>query len=79
MTIMIIERMMKLTSEELKNELNKQREREIYDASITEYLRVKKLVADSGALTHDECCDIAFEICKSMGVFDAGPIGRMRL
>ena len=72
------ERMMKLTSEELRNELNKQRERERYDAAIAEYLRVKKLVADSGALTHDECCDIAFEICKSMGVFDAGPIGRMR-
>ena len=70
--------MMKLTSEELRNELNKQREREIYDAAIAEYLRVKKLVADSGALTHDECCDIAFEICKSKGVFDAGPIGRMR-
>jgi len=70
--------MIKLTSEELRNELNKQREREIYDAAITEYLRVKKLVADSGALTHDECCDIALEICKSIGVFDAGPIGRMR-
>ena len=69
---------MKLTSDELRNELNKQRERERYDAAIAEYLRVKKLVSDSGALTHDECCDIAFEICKSMGVFDAGPIGRMR-
>ena len=32
--------MMKLTSEELRNELNKQREREIYDAAIDEYLRV---------------------------------------
>ena len=70
--------MMKLTSEELRNELNKQREREIYDAAIDEYLRVKKLVADSGTLTHDECCDIAFEICKSMGVFDAGPLGRLQ-
>lgn len=67
-----------MTSEELKEEFKKQREREIYDAAITEYLRVKKLVADSGALTHDECCDIAFEICKSMGVFDAGPLGRCR-
>ena len=74
----LTERMMKLTSEELRNELNKQRERERYDAAIAEYLRVKKLVVDSGALTHDECCAIAFEICKSMGVFDAGPIGRMR-
>lgn len=72
------EGMMKLTSEELRNELNKQREREIYDAAITEYLRVKKLVADSGALTHDECCAIALEICKSKGLFDAGPLGRCR-
>lgn len=70
--------MKKLTSEELRKEMNKQREREIYDAAIAEYLRVKKLVADSGTLTHDECCDIAFEICKSMGVFDAGPLGRCR-
>lgn len=30
-----------MTSEELRNELNKQREREIYDAAITEYLRVE--------------------------------------
>ena len=70
--------MKKLTSEELRKEMNKQREREIYDAAIAEYLRVKKLVADSGTLTHDECCDIAFEICKSMSVFDAGPLGRCR-
>ena len=66
----LAERTMKLTSEELRNELNKQREREIYDAAITEYLRVKKLVADSGALTHDECCDIALELCIGKGIFD---------
>ena len=67
-----------MTSEELREELNKQREREKYDAAIAEYLRVKKLVAGSGSLTHDECCGIALEICKGMGVFDAGPLGRMR-
>lgn len=67
-----------MTSEELKQELSKQAERELYDDMVKEYLRVKKIIADSGALTHDECCEIAFEICKSMGVFDAGPIGRMR-
>ena len=70
--------MMKLTSEELREELNKQREREVYKAATDEYLRVKKLVADSGTLTHDECCAIALEICKSKGLFDAGPLGRCR-
>ena len=70
------ERMMKLTSEELREELNKQRERETYDAVVDEYLRVKKLVADSGKLTHDECCAIAMECCKSRGTFDFGPLGR---
>ena len=69
---------MKLTSEELREELNKQREREVYKSATDEYLRVKKLVADSGALTHDECCAIALEICKSKGLFDAGPLGRCR-
>lgn len=59
-----------MTSEELKKELNKQREREMYDGMILEYLRVKGLVAASGALTHDECCAIAMEVCKNHGVFD---------
>lgn len=67
-----------MTSEELREELNKQREREVYKAATVEYLRVKKLVADSGSLTHDECCAIALEICKSKGIFDAGPLGRCR-
>ena len=68
-----------MTSEELKEQLNKQREIEVYDRCVKEYLRVKKLVADSGALTHDECCDIALLICRSRGVFDLGPnmMGRM--
>lgn len=61
-----------MTSDELKEEMLKQREREVYDRVIKEYLRVKKLVADSGALTHDECCDITMEICKGRGVFDLG-------
>lgn len=62
--------MMKLTSEELREELNKQREREVYESATAEYLRVKKLVADSGALTHDECCAIALELCIGKGIFD---------
>ena len=67
-----------MNSTELRDALNNQIEREIYNDAITEYLRVKKLVADSGALTHDECCDIAFEICRSKGTFDAGPLGCCR-
>ena len=59
-----------MTSEELKEELQKQREREMYDGMILEYLRVKGLVAASGALTHDECCAIAMEVCKSKNTFD---------
>ena len=69
---------MELTSEELREEMNKQREREVYESATAEYHRVKKLVADSGALTHDECCAIALEICKSKGLFGAGPLGRCR-
>jgi hypothetical protein len=70
--------MMKLTSDELRTEYEKQREREAYGNMIGEYLRVKKMVSDSGALTHDECCEIALEICKSKGLFDAGPLCRCR-
>ena len=62
-----------MTSEELRDQLNKQREIGVYDRCVKEYLRVKKLVADSGALTHDECCDIAILFCRSRGVFDLGP------
>jgi len=58
-----------MTSEELREELNKQRERETYDGMVKEYLRVKKLIAESGALTHDECCDIAIRICDGVGIF----------
>ena len=60
---------MKLTSKELQEELRKQAERETYDDMVNEYLRVKKMVADSGALTHDECCEIALRICDSKQVF----------
>ena len=67
----IAERMMKLTSEELKKELSKQTERELYDDMVKEYLRVKKIIADAGALTHDECCDIALRICDGKQVFSA--------
>ena len=59
-----------MTSDELRTEYEKQREREAYGNMIDEYLRVKKLVADSGALMHDECCSIALELCIGKGIFD---------
>lgn len=59
-----------MTSEELKQELDKQREREVYEQVVEEYLRIKKIVADSGKLTHDEASAIAIQICKSKCLFD---------
>ena len=58
-----------MTSDELKAQLLKQKEIELYDDIVKEYLRVKKIVADSGALTHDECCEIALRICDGKQVF----------
>ena len=62
-----------MTSEELKREVIKQQEREYYEGSVNEYLRVKKLVAEAGDLTHDEICNIALLVCRSQGTFDIGP------
>ncbi len=62
-----------MTSEELRTEYEKQREREAYGNMIDEYLRVKKMVSDSGTLTHDECCAIALELCIGKGIFDTMP------
>ena len=59
-----------MTSAELKEELRKQVEREAYDKMIKEYLRIKLLVAESGALTHDEVCSITMEVCRMNHVFD---------
>lgn len=59
----------RMTSDELKAQLLKQKEIELYDSMVKEYLRVKKLIAESGALTHDECCEIALRICDGKGVF----------
>ena len=59
----------RMTSDELKAQLLKQREIELYDDMVKEYLRVKKLIAESGALTHDECCEIALRVCDGKGVF----------
>ena len=58
-----------MTNDELKAQLLKQKEIELYDDMVKEYLRVKKLIAESGALTHDECCEIALRICDGKGVF----------
>lgn len=62
-----------MTSEELKQELDKQREREGYENIVEEYLRIKKIVADGGRLTHDEASAIALQICKSKCLFDVAP------
>lgn len=62
-----------MNSEELRQQLIKTQERESYDAMVKEYLRIKKLVAESGELTHDEICNIALLICRSNRVFDIGP------
>lgn len=59
-----------MNTAELKEELRKQTEREAYDKMIKEYLRIKLLVAESGALTHDEVCDITMEVCRTNHVFD---------
>ena len=61
-----------MTSTELREELKKQVEREAYDKMIKEYLRIKLLVAESGALTHDEVCDITMEVCRNRQVFAPG-------
>ena len=61
-------------SEELKQQVIKLQEQESYDAMVKEYIRIKKLVAESGELTHDEVCNIATLICRSRGVFDNGPM-----
>lgn len=62
-----------MNSEELRQQLIKTQEQESYDAMVKEYLRIKKLVAESGELTHDEICNIALLICRSNRVFDIGP------
>ena len=59
-----------MTSEELKEELKKQIEKEKYEEMVTEYLRVKTLVAQSGMLTHDEAREIALRVCSARNVFD---------
>ena len=63
------ERSIKMASTELKEQMLKQQEIEQYDEMVKEYLRVKKMVAASGALTHDECCTIALRICDAGRVF----------
>ena len=62
-----------MNSEELRQQLIEAQEQENYDAMVKEYLRIKKLVAESGELTHDEICNIALLVCRSNRVFDIGP------
>lgn len=64
----------RMTSDELKAQLLKQKEIELYDDMVKEYLRVKKLIAESGALTHDEVVEIALLVCRANGTFDRDPV-----
>lgn len=58
-----------MTSEELKAQLEKQKERERFEYMITEYLRIKKILIDLHDLTHEEACLIALHICEHRELF----------
>ena len=66
--------MMKLTTEELRIEYAKQKEKEGLREIEDEYIRVKKLLAESGRLTFDEVSNIALLICRANGTFDRDPV-----
>lgn len=58
-----------MTTEELKEELRKQAEKEQFSNMVKEYKRVRKIICDCGDLAYDEVLNIAMEICKSADVF----------
>lgn len=59
-----------MTTDELRIEYAKQKEREGFAEIVKEYTRVKKLIADAGDLTHDEVVEIALLVCRANGTFD---------
>ena len=59
-----------MTSKELEEELRKQVEKEKFEEMAKEYLRIKKLVAESGMLSHDEAVAITMEVCRNREVFN---------
>lgn len=60
-----------MTTEELRVEYAKQKEKEELRKIENEYIRVKKLLAESGRLTFDEVSNIALLICRANGTFDS--------
>lgn len=58
-----------MTTEELKQELQKRKEQEHYSNVVLEYIRIKSMIAESGALSRDEVEAIAMRICEKNGTF----------
>lgn len=58
-----------MTSEELKAELKKQKEREFYSNAVLEYIRIKSIIAESGAISPAEAEAIAMKVCEINGTF----------
>lgn len=63
-----------MTTDELRVEYAKQKEREGFAEIVKEYTRVKKLIADAGDLTHDEVVEIALLVFRANGTFDRDPV-----
>lgn len=64
-----------MTSDELREELKKQVEREEYERTVGEYIRIRNLVRDAqeqcGDLSVHEVEEISLRIAYSQRVFDA--------
>lgn len=65
-----------MTTEELRVEYAKQREREGFEDIVKEYLRVRDMIRDVGIgeLNWDEASEIAMLICRANGTFDRDPV-----
>ena len=66
-----------MTTDELRIEYAKQKERENFSRAVKEYLRVKKMVLEVGDLTHEEAIEIALLLCRATGAFDDIVPGRI--
>lgn len=58
-----------MTTDELKEELKKRKEQEYFDGIVLEYIRVKSMLAESGALSPHEVEEIAIKMCERSGKF----------
>ena len=65
-----------MTTDELRIEYAKQKEREGFEDIIKEYLRVREMIRDAGIgeLNYDEASEIAILICRANGIFDRDPV-----